>query len=412
MEDPRPESAPSPDDAPAEPTASSELPALPSAAAPPDTATSEPSPPVPDLAPPLEAELPEPPPLPPEATEANPRTTATFEFHGQEGEYFRIWIINTLLTLLSLGLFSAWAKVRKRRYLRGNTRLLGQAFHYTANPWRILVGNLIVATIFLTYSFFGAVYPAARVAAIVIGILMLPWVVVRSLAFNANNTLYRGMRLRFRSGLAEAFVVYLVLPVLFVFSLGLYYPAWLRRKQVFVTDNHRFGDAFFSFHGQNGPFYRAVMIGGLIALGGLMTLGLSIGAITALQEGVPPAQSLILAGTVLFYGSALFTCRHYIYPRVFNHIWNHTQLDENRFSARMAPGHWMKLQWTNLLAIIGSCGLAYPWATIRTTRYTLSCLSFNLTDAAALDRIDTMGAVTGSAVGESAAEFVGVDFGL
>ena len=41
-----------------------------------------------------------------------------FIFHGNTREYFRIWIVNTLLTLLSFGVYSAWAKVRKRRYLR------------------------------------------------------------------------------------------------------------------------------------------------------------------------------------------------------------------------------------------------------------------------------------------------------
>ncbi len=69
----------------------------------------------------------------------NPPVAAAFQFHGDAREYFRIWIVNTLLTLLTLGLFSAWAKVRKRRYLRGNTELLGHRFDYTADPKRILV---------------------------------------------------------------------------------------------------------------------------------------------------------------------------------------------------------------------------------------------------------------------------------
>ena len=34
--------------------------------------------------------------------------------------------------------------MRKRRYLRGNTELLGHRFDYTADPRRILVGNAIV----------------------------------------------------------------------------------------------------------------------------------------------------------------------------------------------------------------------------------------------------------------------------
>ncbi|RYZ95608.1 MAG: DUF898 family protein, partial [Proteobacteria bacterium] len=33
----------------------------------------------------------------------------TLEFRGQAGEFFRIWIVNTLLTILTLGIYSAWA---------------------------------------------------------------------------------------------------------------------------------------------------------------------------------------------------------------------------------------------------------------------------------------------------------------
>ncbi|HYP18040.1 MAG TPA: DUF898 family protein, partial [Opitutus sp.] len=80
---------------------------------------SEPSPPLPDLPSPAPALAEAPPPLLPP-----PPAPASFIFHGSVREYFRIWIVNTLLTILTLGVFSAWAKVRKRRYLRGNTELL------------------------------------------------------------------------------------------------------------------------------------------------------------------------------------------------------------------------------------------------------------------------------------------------
>jgi uncharacterized membrane protein YjgN (DUF898 family) len=334
------------------------------------------------------------------------------QFTGQAQEYFRIWIVNTLLTILTCGVFAAWAKVRKRRYLRGNTTLDGHAFHYTANPWRILVGNIIVASLFLAYSFFGSVYPVARVTAFVIAIFILPWVVVRSLSFNAHQTLYRGMRLRFRASLTEASLVYLFCPLLIVLTVGWYYPAWLRRKQAFTVKNHRYGDAFFRFTGRNGPFYRAVIFGGLIVFAGAALLGGSVTLYTLYHDGVPPDQSIILALTVILYGSAFFTGRHYTFPRVFNHSWNHTHLDDHRFVANMSAGKWMGMQWVNLLAIVGTCGLALPWATIRSTRYALSSLSIELTNPEGLAQIQSMGNIKGSAVGDSAAEFAGMDFGL
>ena len=42
-------------------------------------------------------------------------TALPLAFHGSARDYFRIWIVNLCLTLLTLGIFSAWAKVRKKR---------------------------------------------------------------------------------------------------------------------------------------------------------------------------------------------------------------------------------------------------------------------------------------------------------
>ena len=41
-------------------------------------------------------------------------------FTGSGSEYFRIWIINLLLTLATAGLYLPWAKARRLRYFMGN----------------------------------------------------------------------------------------------------------------------------------------------------------------------------------------------------------------------------------------------------------------------------------------------------
>jgi len=67
----------------------------------------------------------EPPVLAPQTAPAVSPPTAPppgepFLFHGEAREYFRIWIVNTAMTIGTLGVYAAWAKVRRRRYLRGN----------------------------------------------------------------------------------------------------------------------------------------------------------------------------------------------------------------------------------------------------------------------------------------------------
>lgn len=351
----------------------------------------------------------EPPLLPPPPAIPAAPLPEPFIFHGKAAEYFRIWIVNTLLTLLTVGVFSAWAKVRKRRYLRGCTELLGHRFDYRANPRRILVGNIIMLVLFLGYSVFGVVYPAVRYSVIGLGVVMLPWIVVRSLTFNANNTVYRGMRFRFKQSLGGSTLVFLLEPILIALTLGIYYPKWVRSKRNYIVENHRLGDAYFRFNASTGPFYAGYLLAGAMLFGAVLIAGIGIAAYLAITK-TTQAPLFILIPSMVLYGLGIFTARQFIYAWLFNHIWNHTRIDEHRFTARLKIGRWLGLQFTNLGAILISAGLLYPWAVIRTQRYTAA--SLGLVPAGSIDTISRFGETKGSAVGDTAAEFIGLDFGL
>lgn len=332
-----------------------------------------------------------------------------FIFHGRAAEYFRIWIVNTLLTILTVGIFAAWAKVRKRRYLRGSTEILGHRFDYRADPKRLLIGNLIIVTLFLAYSVLGSIYPVMRTGSIVMAVVLLPWIVARSLAFNAHNTAYRGMRFRFKPQLSPAVMVWIFKPILIVLTLGFYYPAWVRDRKHYVITNHRLGTGYFYFNGSSGPFYLAYLLAGMLVI---FAAGAGSVAVNVMQSGPRHAAPGLwqLLPFFAIYGTALFTAKHYIHAKLFNHIWNHTRLDDHRFLAKMDIGRWLGLQYTNILAVIGTCGLLYPWAVIRSMRYTASCM--HLLPAGSIDNIERLGRSDGSAVGDTAAEFIGLDFGL
>jgi uncharacterized membrane protein YjgN (DUF898 family) len=375
------------------------------------------------VAPPIDGEVQvaaesgaEPPLLPPPPVVAAPPSSAVpepprhaFTFHGDAREYFRIWIVNTLLTLLTLGVYSAWAKVRKRRYLRGNTELMGYRFDYLADPRRILVGNILVVLMFIAYMVVGEVYPAVRFGALGVGLLLLPWVVVRSLAFNAHNTAYRGMRFTCRRTNGAAALLFLGQWLVIAITFGLYYPAWVRNRKEFVINGHRLGDAFFRFESKSGPFYLAYLVSGGTIAGAACCGAMITGLVTGGNAGKVPSLLQLLPFFAL-YGLALFFAKHFVYAYLFNHIWNHTRLDRHRFTATLSTEQWLKLQFVNLGALIISAGLLYPWTAVRSARYALSCLHFS--PAGPIENISRLGRSDGSAVGETAAEFVGLDFGL
>src|SRR5512132_1127733 len=97
-------------------------------------------------------------------------------FAGSAGEYFRIWIVNICLSVLTLGIYSAWAKVRRKRYFYGSTLLEGSAFEYVGNPVAILKGRILVVLAFTVYSLSQQVNAFISIALLLVILVFLPWV--------------------------------------------------------------------------------------------------------------------------------------------------------------------------------------------------------------------------------------------
>ena len=87
--------------------------------------------------------------------------TYDFSFTGNGYEFFKIWIVNLALTILTLGIYSAWAKVRTNRYFYSHFQLDGEGFEYHAKPLEILKGRLIAVGLLLGYYFLGSLSLAA-----------------------------------------------------------------------------------------------------------------------------------------------------------------------------------------------------------------------------------------------------------
>ncbi len=74
-------------------------------------------------------------------------------FSGNASDYFGIWIVNILLTLITLGIYSAWAKVRTQTYFLNHTSVDGQPFNYHATGKQILVGRMIALLVLVAIGF-------------------------------------------------------------------------------------------------------------------------------------------------------------------------------------------------------------------------------------------------------------------
>jgi len=297
-----------------------------------------------------------------------------FAFHGSASEYFRIWIVNLCLTVVTLGLYAPWAKVRTRRYFAANLRVGGSAFDYDADPVRILIGRLIVLAGFGVYSLVNWFSPSTSVA-LAIGTLMLfPAAAVRSTAFHHRHTLFRGIRFRFSAPYVDAANVLLVGPILATISLGLALPWWYARRQAFVVEHSAYGSSGFEFDRSVKPYYRLFAKASLPVAAGLV---IGVVGLVALKGSMPDRTSAGFApaglGLPLLAGLAFAVAIGQ--AGLTNLLYRNARVGDLRFHSelRAQPLAWLFV--TNAVAVILTLGLATPWASVRLARFRADALS-------------------------------------
>jgi len=314
-----------------------------------------------------------PPPLPPALppTIGPTRTEYPFEFGGNAREYFRIWVVNLALSIVTLGIYSAWAKVRTERYFYGNTTLAGVPFEYLAKPWPILKGRIIAVILFGSYVLAGQFSIKLQLAAAGAIALLTPWLIVRGAAFRARYSSWRGLTFRFVPDYAEAYVRYLLLGIPMVLSLGLMYPFVKAKQKAFFVEHHRYGGRWFTFRATPGQFYPPYLIAGAVIVAWMFVVSILAGVIAAMFIGpthaAPPAW-FIYAFVVPVYGG-YFAIWAFLAAALANIVYNNADLGQHRFRSTL-KGH--RLLWIyvgNTLAILVSVGFLIPWAKVRLARY-------------------------------------------
>ena len=188
------------------------------------------------------------------------RVNLPFEFRGSGREYFRIWIVNLLLTIVTLGIYSAWAKVRRLRYFYGNTYLDGHPFEFHGRPLAILKGRLVVFAAYLLFVFSAQLNPGIALILIPVAIFGVPWIIMKSRLFQTRMSSYRNIRFNFHGTYGGALGAFIGWYLLAIISLGILYPAWVRKRVEYSLDNAAYGTQKWSFLTGNGRFYTFCLI--------------------------------------------------------------------------------------------------------------------------------------------------------
>ncbi|MEE8056706.1 MAG: YjgN family protein [Pseudomonadales bacterium] len=278
-----------------------------------------------------------------------------FSFLGSGKEYFKIWIVNIFLSIITLGVYSAWAKVRTNQYFYGNTRLDDSSFEYLANPITILKGRIVAVMLFAIYTFAQEFYPPLAGVLFLLFIIVLPWLVMRSLRFRLRNTAYRNIRFGFDGTLLDAFKAYTLMFLLLPLTLGLLFPYMIFLQNSYFINNAKYGVDGFAFNVAPRGYYRIYFT----ALLSLLAVLLVSGACLTMHS--------VLGGVVMVAGYLLVVT--YLQVELINLMFDNSHLGDHTFSSALEIGSYFKLHLFNTVVIVLTLGLFYPWAKVRVARY-------------------------------------------
>lgn len=348
-----------------------------------------------------------------------PFRKAPVVFSGDAKEFFGIWIVNVLLTIVTLGIYSAWAKVRTQRYFYGNTKIEGHAFSYLAQPLQILKGRILAVILFGGYTLAIQFYPIWGLAILCILLFLMPWLINQSMRFNLRMSSYRNVRFSFNGTYGEAFIYFVVLPFASIFTLYLLMPFALKKMDEYLYNNMNYGDKPLKSELDTGEYYVTSLLVVALAIGLMMVMGVVMGVIVgtgAFVGGDSEVAKVGIGGMIMVSTMGMYLLTISVVSAVFrgrirNHIMNNSEF-EGLAQPKSDVNVWefVKLIFVNMVAIVCSVGLAYPWVKVRTARF-LANATMILIDNDADDAVDKM-LESQSAFGEEAAEVFDMDIAI
>jgi uncharacterized membrane protein YjgN (DUF898 family) len=348
-----------------------------------------------------------------------PLAPEPLHFTGSGAEYFGIWIVNLLLTIVTLGIYSAWAKVRRLQYFYRHTEVAGSSFDFHGSPFRILIGRAIALVMLIAYNYSVRVHSSLTIVIFAVIALVMPWLLRNSFRFRLYNTSWRGTRFHFRGTVGGAYRVFLLNGFLALITLYVMAPFMHQRLKAYQHDNTWFGRTRCSFHARAGQFYAIY----LLFLAALVVFGIVIGfsgiggALAALGQAqkagghLDPHTALrvlgILYGALILMGLTIGPVFHAL---ITNLIWSSTRLGEHRIECRMSPRTLIWISASNFVLVVVTLGLFIPWAMVRLAKFQLE--SVTLLPAGDLQEFAAAEPETIGAVGEEAATAFDFDISL
>lgn len=219
-------------------------------------------------------------------------------YRGGTGPVFRIALVNSLLSLVTLGIYRFWARTRLRRYFWSHVELDGDPIEYTGTGKQLFLGFLIVMAILVPLLFgleyVATFFPQEAWQQLLIALVqafgflfLIQYAVFRARRYRLRHTLWRGIRCdQTGSGRRYALRAFGYLMLTFL-TLGLTYPLFRVKTQSYLMNHTCIGSQAFAFDGSAGALFKKWLLVWGVLVGGVVLFVLARASSDSVYGGMP-----------------------------------------------------------------------------------------------------------------------------
>ena len=302
-------------------------------------------------------------------------------FWGKGRSLFGIFIVNTFLTLVTLGIYSFWGRVRVRKFLNSQTSFAGARFAYHGTGKELFMGWLKAVLIFGVPYLFFSYMPVfwneipQFIPNVIAGLLVfcfIPVAVVGAHRYRMSRTSLRNIRFSFRGSIADYMKLWFKGSLLSVFTLGFYYPYFENARRAYLTTHSQIGNHAFEYAGQGkdllkiygkafGLYLLTIVAMEALLLGGLAFMGKPLTELPAVMmaSGFLVVMSLV-AGIVPWF---------YLQAAKQRYFWGRTHIGEAHFFSTVTAWKLFEIRAGHLVLLMTTLGLAWPWVQTRNLQF-------------------------------------------
>lgn len=208
----------------------------------------------------------------------NKSSRMSLRYSGDGFEMAILMLKNLFLTIVTLGIYRAWATTNLRRYIWGHVSFMDDRATYSGlgielfRGWVKLIGIFIVG--YVLAGLIGLVFPFAGLIMIAVYALMFALATYAGLRYRMSRTSWRQIHFGVDKNKAltnEFLKLYFLGVFLNILTLGIYYPWFKNSIRKFLTNKSRFGSSYFAYEG-DGTEYAGIFWSNLLLT--ILTLGI------------------------------------------------------------------------------------------------------------------------------------------